>query len=317
MSVVPSSLKMESPVLITGAGGGFDFMCGAPIGFELEEQGLDVIYASYSFTDLGSVQNGERINDYLLKVCADSSLSEGDYFPEQLLCRWYREAKKRETEIYCFEKKGVKPIINNINWIIKEHDIQTVICIDGGIDGIFRGDECDMGTPSMDSVSVISTALSDAKQKIYACTAFGTEGAEGNVSHGLALRIMSDLIRTDGMFGTGMVLPNVGSGRDFLSLVSAVKSWVSPLRESVIVNSITAAMNGRFGRQNIHAKTRDRRPWISPLTSMYWYFDAKVVAESKYFYESAINSETVKEVNDALNDYRDNHNILKFLNIPI
>ena len=52
MSILPFDLPADSHVLIIGAGGGFDFLCGVPLGLELQNQGHEVHYASYSFTDL-------------------------------------------------------------------------------------------------------------------------------------------------------------------------------------------------------------------------------------------------------------------------
>jgi hypothetical protein len=119
------------------------------------------------------------------------------------------------------------------------------------------------------------------------------------------------------MLGVGIVLKTTGPGQKFYDLLSSIKTWVPPLRESVILNSIESSMKGKFGRQNVHAKTNDKKPWISPLTCMYWYFEAEAVAKMKYFYDGAVKSDTVKDVADALQEYRDNNAIDSFLKIPI
>ncbi len=44
--------------------------------------------------------------------------------------------------------------------------------VDGGVDGIFRGDEYDLGTPSMDSISIISSSLTITYNHKYPTTAY-------------------------------------------------------------------------------------------------------------------------------------------------
>ena len=56
MSVVPFELRPGSRVLICGAGGGWDFVCGLPIALELEARGHRAHLLSYSFTDLDAIE---------------------------------------------------------------------------------------------------------------------------------------------------------------------------------------------------------------------------------------------------------------------
>ena len=89
MQVLPLDLP-SGGVLVAGAGGGFDFLCGLPIVLELERRGQDVHIANYSFTRLSEVRGGAWHGEHLLEITADAHLAQGDYFPEQLLARWYR-----------------------------------------------------------------------------------------------------------------------------------------------------------------------------------------------------------------------------------
>ena len=52
MTMLPLDLQKNETVLIAGAGGGFDFLCGLPIALELEALGHSVHFANYSFTNL-------------------------------------------------------------------------------------------------------------------------------------------------------------------------------------------------------------------------------------------------------------------------
>lgn len=317
MSVLPSTIKPAGPVLIVGAGGGFDFMCGLPIAFELEEARVEVILGNYSFTDLSNVEGAQPIAEGCLRVDADSYLSSGDYFPEKFYCEWHRERRGCDTFVYCFSRQGVQPLLRQYEALIAKHSIDTVICIDGGVDGIFRGDEHDLGTPSMDSISVIATSLCKARSRIYCCTAFGTEGAEGKVSHAQALNRMSDLLRKGSSLGVGMALSHTGLGKQFRDAAETTFSKMPPIKRSIVVSTILASMSGRFGPTRVTQKTSFHEPWISPLQSLFWYFDAEPVARMKLFYEAAVQSKTVADVSSAIDQERKNVDIKGYESIPI
>lgn len=317
MSVFPIPIPHNSRVLIAGAGGGFDFLCGLPIALELQAQGHDIHIANYSFTSLKSVKQGHWHSEHLLEVTADAYVQEGDYFPEGHLAKWYRQARHREVPVWCFAQTGVQPTLESYNYIIRKHDIGVVICIDGGIDGIFRGDEYDLGSPSMDSISVIAASLCHAPTRIYACTAFGTEGAEGDVSHAQALHRMADLTKQDAFLGVGAIRKNTECGADFMDATQSIFQHLSPVRRSIIVSTMTASMNGTFGKTIVHDKTQYNPPWISPLTSLFWYFEAEHVAKLKLFYEEAKESQTVMDVSDAIARVRNAYPIQPHERVPI
>lgn len=317
MSTIPFGLPKHSNILIAGAGGGFDFLCGLPIILELEARGHSTHIANYSFTNLKEIKNATWHSENLLEIKADSTLENDNYFPEFHLSNWYRQNKKIEKSVWCFTKSGVKQTLESYNYLINKFDIKAVICIDGGVDGIFRGDEFDLGTPSMDSISVISTHLSKAPIRIYACTAFGTEGAEGKVSHAQALNRMSDLITENAFLGVGTIRQNDKFGAEFIDAVSFIYSRLEPLGESIILNTLIASIKGKYGNQNVHPKTQFTQPWISPLTSLIWYFNADNVSKSKLFYESAKNSFSVAEVAEAIEEVRQKINIKPYEDIPI
>lgn len=316
MTIVPFDLSPSSTVLIAGAGGGFDFLCGLPIALELEKAGHKTHIGSYSFTNLKSVENGKWHGDNLLEINSGCSLKEGAYFPELHLARWFKK-NGDERPVWCFTMDGVVPTVKSYNFLIERFGIDTVICVDGGVDGIFRGDECYMGTPSMDSISVIATSECSASRKIYACTAFGAEGAEGNISYAQVLKRISELIRKDAMLGLGSVLKNTAAGERFIEAANFIFNSMKPLHKSIIVSSIVAAMKGAHGYSVVNEKTRERPPWLSPLTTLVWYFDAVSVARSKFFCDQAIGSMTVEDVAHAIEKARKEHKVQEYEEIPL
>lgn len=317
MSTFPLIIPSGSQVLIAGAGGGFDFLCGLPLVLELEAQGHKVHIANYSFTHLKDVKQANWHSDYLLEINAHSHLESGDYFPEMHLAKWYQQKKNLKRSVWCFAPAGVKPTLESYNYLIEKYSIEVVICIDGGIDGIFRGDEFDLGTPSMDSISVISTSLSNAKSRIYACAAFGTEGAESRVSHAQAFHRMSELIQKDAFLGVGTLRKNTSYGAEFIDAVESIFGNISPVRRSIIVSTMIASMKGIYGKTVVHEKTHSNPPWISPLTSLIWFFEADAVAQMKLFYDEAKTSITVSDVASAIEKVRGQRPIQPFESIPI
>lgn len=304
LSVVPFEPDPGGSVLVVGAGGGFDFFCGLPILLELEERGYAVHLASYSFTDLPLVRNAERPHESIVRVTAASTLEKGDYFPEQHVASWFRGEHGAERPVWCFPKVGVQPLLSAYDFLIEQLGVATVVCVDGGVDGVFRGDECDLGTPSMDAISVVATSACKAQQRVYACTAFGVEGAEAGVSHAQALRRFADLAGEGGWIGVGALTRRTEVGRRFLRTVDEVFAGIEPVRRSVVVSALRASILGEFGHRSVHVKTDERPLWISPLTSLIWYFDAECVARMKLFHEAIRTTRTVAEAAEAIESVR-------------
>lgn len=316
MSLVPFKLPDGCPVLVAGAGGGFDFVCGLPIALELESQGHDVHLANYSFTNLSAVKHARWHSEHLLEVGADASSSE-DYFPERLLADWYRKVRRQERAVWCFGMHGVVPTRDSYRYLVQRLGVQAVICVDGGIDGIFRGDETELGTPSMDTVSVMASHLSGAPIRVYATTAFGVEGAEGKVSHAQALHRMAELMRQNAALGTGLLHTGESSGGQFLDAVRFMARHLPSGRQSTMVASLAAATQGAYGRTPVNHKTSQSPPWLSPLTSLYWYFQADAVAKLKLCYDAILETRTVVEVANAFETLRRDHGTLPYEAIPI
>lgn len=313
--ILPVPLEVGSRVLIAGAGGGWDFACGLPIALELEKRGHYVAFANASFTNLALVTGGRWHLDNLLEIDADSWLAHGDCFPERLLSAWYRARRGRKVPVHCIGSGGVVPTVRAYEKIIEKERIDTILCIDGGVDGILRGDEFDLGTPSLDAISVMAASLCSAKTRIYAMTAFGIEGAETGLPHAQVLGRVSDLMREGAFLGVGALHGECGGV--FMDAMDHMYQGLPAARQSVILNGIRSAARGDFGRVNIHAKTDVTRPWISPLASLWWYFSADNVARMKLYFDAVLDSETVAEVSEAIEALRSTVPIQPRETIPV
>jgi hypothetical protein len=282
----------------------------------LESLGHEVHIANYSFTNLRAVSNGVQHTDDLLEVSADSQ-SDDEYFPEKYLAMWFSERRNCSRPVWCLAKRALPQTLRSYRYLVEQLKLDVVICVDGGVDGLFRGDETDLGTPSMDAVSVIAASLCGASSRYYASVGFGTEGAEGQVCHAQALQRMAELIASDACVGVGSILRNTPCGKDFLSAVKFIFELMPPLRRSIMVSSLVASVNGAFGRTVVHPKTHERPPWLSPLTSLVWYFDADAVARNKLFYEAALSASTLSELSDAIESLRQSMRVQERTTIPI
>ena len=99
-------------LLVAGMGGGFDIFCGLPIYFELKSRGLNVHLANYSFSPFENLSKGTFLTDSLVGITADTE-SPYHYSPERYLAKWFREKRGEEITIWCFEKTGVRPLLEN------------------------------------------------------------------------------------------------------------------------------------------------------------------------------------------------------------
>jgi hypothetical protein len=316
MHLVPFDLASGCNVLLVGAGGGFDFVCGLPVAFELEARGHAVHLANYSFSNLSAAERVTVWSPHMIEVTADT-MGNDDYFPERDVAAWYLERRGQRRSIWCLAKRGLSETLQSYRTLVEQLRIDAVLCVDGGVDGLFRGDETDLGTPSMDTVSVFATHLCGAAERIYASVGFGTEGAEGTVAHAQALERMAELVACDAARGVGLIRRNAPTGRDFLDAVDFVFSRMPPLRRSIMVSSLVAAVQGRFGHQVVHPKTEERRPWLSPLTALIWYFDADAVARAKPYYQEALTSQSIEDMAQLIENTRQRLGVRPYERIPI
>ena len=294
----------EANILISGAGGGFDFLCGLPLAYELKQQGHTVVFSNYSFTDLRLLK-GEQSAENLYRITTKSAL-EGNatYFPEGLFAQWYLQEYGAEVPFYCYKNIGVLPLKIIFNTIRKLHDINVIIVMDGGVDGIFKGNEYGLGTPSIDSVSMIAANESLISEKYYVITAFGSEGVGDEISHAEALQRISDLSTKDAYYGVSALLKNTPAAQALIKASEFVFSQMPKHQHSNIICSILKALNGKFGFCKVNEKTENDPIWLSVLTSMYWFFDLDSTAKMKLFYSESLNTSTVAALSDLIEQCR-------------
>ncbi len=290
---VPFSARLDGSkrVLVAGAGGGFDIFAGLPLFLALRRAGKHVELANLSFTYLGGT-DAERLGPCLWRV-THSSRGEAKYFPEKYLAAWLRR-RSLHSDVYCFDKVGVRPLREAYAYLVKELSIDTVILIDGGTDILMRGDEAGLGTPAEDMTSLAAVHGLDVPTKLVSCLGFGIDAFHG-VCHAHFLENVAALEQTGGWLGTHslhLAMPDVAMFRDAVEFAHDQM----PHRQSIVNGSIVSALEGRFGNFQRTERTGGSELFINPLMAMYWHFDLTAVAERSLYLRMLEETETVFDV---------------------
>lgn len=281
-------------ILIAGMGGGFDIFCGLPIYFALKEKGFNVHLANYSFSDIAYLVDkgrGHMLTETLVGVSADI---EGTYvyFPELYLSQWFKEAREDDVTIWSFHKTGVRPLIENYQALVEHLKIDAILVIDGGVDALLRGDEAQLGTLIEDSISLVAVnEIKSIQTKLMACVALG---AERDMAYGHVMENIAYLNRNGAFFGACALTPQMDVYEIYDRAVTYVQN--KPYQDpSVINSSILSSVRGFYGDYHLTEKTRGSKLWISPLMSLYWFFDSRLVARRNLLYDELRRTETITD----------------------
>lgn len=266
-------------VLIAGMGGGFDIFCGLPLYFALEARGQHVHLANFSFSDIRHFRGGVRLSETLVGVTADYT-ELVIYFPELYLSQWFREQREASVTVWCFEKTGARPLLENYRRLAEHLSIDGVLLVDGGVDALMRGDEAAMGTLIEDAISLFAVhALTEVPTRLMGCTGFG---AERDIAYAHVFENIARLTEAGGFLGACSLVPQMEVYQAYEDAVLYVqgKAYQDP---SVINSSIISAVQGHYGDYHLTEKTRGSRLWISPLMPLYWFFDVATVAQQNLY----------------------------------
>ncbi|MBZ0284720.1 MAG: DUF1152 domain-containing protein [Anaerolineae bacterium] len=283
-------------ILIAGMGGGYDVFCGLPIYFELKTQGLHVHLANYSFSEITKLKDGIRLTDTLVGITADIQ-DVLNYFPERHLTQWFREQLNQEITVWCFEKTGARPLLENYGVLIEHLKIDGILLIDGGIDSLLRGDETEIGTVVEDTISLIAVSeIKGVRIKLLGCIGLG---AEKEILHAQVFENISKLTEAGAFLGSCTLVSQMESYQLYEAATTYVQS--QPRQESSVINaSVLAAVQGKFGNYHTTDKTQGSRLWISPLMPIYWFFDAQAIARRSLLFSALRYTDTLTDALRAL-----------------
>lgn len=186
-------LNDSNRILIAGAGGGFDIYAGIPFILNLLEQGKEVVIGNFAFTALSQTTASEEFPFCYRIKSTDRDLSQRGYFPEKHLKQWM-ESRDIDVPVYAFEGVGVKPLREAYQYLIAQHEIDTVLLVDGGTDSLMFGDEEGLGTPVEDGCSMAAVFQTEIEKQYLVCLGFGVDHYHG-VSHYRFLENLTELSR--------------------------------------------------------------------------------------------------------------------------
>jgi hypothetical protein len=306
---VVMKLKQSSNVLILGMGGGFDVFSGLPIYFTLEKMGINCHLASFTHTNWDSIPN--HVNPIQMApgcVGVDGSLKQGSpNFPEAYLASWFRDYKNQDVKIWTFKRdQSVSQYSESLNTLVKHLGVDAILLIDGGVDSIMVGDEDGSGTMMEDTLTLAAVKNCDVPVKLLSCIGFGTE-LEEKLSHYLALENMAMLTKQGAFYGTCSLVSYMKSFQEYKMACEHV--WNQPEhRKSHVQTRIIPSAEGEFGDYHMYPMEKSSDVFISPLSSIYWFFNADAaifnnivipaIEEKETFFEAIqIGAPMIKNLN--------------------
>lgn len=298
-------LQDSKNILVAGCGGGFDVFCGLPIYFTLRDMGYTVHLANYSFTPVPIVAH------YCNTITLESTLLEGatadiptdlqlGYYPEGYLSRWFLEDRQEEIPIWMFAKVGPAMLTKLYQQLVAHLDIDAIILLDGGVDSLMIGNEAGAGTLLEDTISLIAVESLNVPVKILSCVGFG---AELEVAHNNALANMASLVQQGAAYGACALTPQMPAYQDYQSASKYV--WEQPSHHKSQINMrIVSATNGHFGNYHMYDDYPPRPILVSPLMSIYWFFDAMAVIHRSLLADAIRHTYTIEDAFAATIDFR-------------
>ncbi len=294
-----NSFTADSRVLIAGMGGGYDVVCGLPLFLALEKLGCSVYLASFSSTPLNDIEGATRHTETLWEVTAQSA--RPSYFPEGWLARWLLE-RSQNVSLWCFGASGVGPYYDSYSYLVKSLAIDTLILVDGGVDSLLRGDEYSLASPLEDALSLAAVRDLDIPRKLLVTTAFSAERLD-NISHAQVLARIADLTRAEAFHGVTTLLPQSEEGVAFADAGEYILAHQQGMHQSVVLASMLSALRGEFGEQAVNPYTQNTPPWISPLMTLYWFFDLPEVARQNLYLPRLQATQTFHEAAERLHEF--------------
>jgi hypothetical protein len=313
-------LADSTNILIAGAGGGFDIFVGLPIYFTLKALGKTVHLANYSFSEMALVKH---VSEPIVLIEDDLIGAHGmvnrvlPYYPEGYLAQWFKETHHEDITIWMFSRPGVVQLIESYNKLI-EHlgRIDALILVDGGVDSIMRGNEDNPATMLEDSITLCAINSLDIPVKILGCLGFGTEMIDG-MCHYHALENIAALAKEGPFLGSCALTPQMQAFQLYEAALRYV--WDQPFHQkSHISTQVIPAVHGEMGNYHLYDDDFAQRVRVSlsPLMSLYWFFDAMTVYRHNLIAPALSQTSSVREALGIASTLRHNFQIRPRKNIP-
>lgn len=320
--------KLRSPacrnVLLCGCGGGFDFVHGMLLYPELIGLGKQVTIGSYSFGEtekIGEPANVVYQNDpALVKQVTANTGADPVYAPEIHLCSYLDAAHAHRSphSIYAYYARDftVTKLHEFYSQLVDEHDIDTVVLVDGGTDSLMVGDEAGLGDPIEDLTSIAAVdRLDKVRTKILLSVGFGLDRFNG-VSDASSMRAVAELTHDGGFLGSISIERDSEPFRFYRAAVEHIHT--RQRFASTVGGAIISAAEGYYGGDTVppalsRKLTEKSRFHIWPLMSMIFGFDLPAVATRSRMPQWLARTDNLVESYKAISAGRNSFSELKSL----
>lgn len=275
-------------VLIAGCGGGFDFVHSMLVYPWLRSIGKNVVILSYSFGVVNNLKGEHAPVVYsasaegpLCKRVNAKTEAWAQYRPEVGYCSFLDELYPEEPahSMYaCYARDWTITSLTGLyQHIIKEHNVDALLIIDGGSDSLMVGNEKDLGDPIEDAVSIGAASNCNVKTKILISVGFGSDRFNG-VSDCSSMRAVAELTKMGGFLGCTSVDPiGFDCYRALVKHIYAQQSFRSVLT-SLIVSSGKGDYAFVIPEDSGGRVRREGQAFVWPLMSFLFAFNVDVVA---------------------------------------
>ncbi|MBL8922730.1 MAG: DUF1152 domain-containing protein [Myxococcaceae bacterium] len=300
-------------VLLAGCGGGFDFVHGLMLWPALRRMGKTIVVGSYSFGDPAAIRGGEVVfgEDGVIAKRVDArALASPSYGPEVHAAAFLdaRYPADAPHSIYAYYARDftVARLTALYQTLIRRHEVDAVVLVDGGSDSLMAGDEEGLGDPIEDAVSIATVAgLEGLQAKLLLAIGVGADRFN-HVSDAATLRAIAELSRQGGYLGALGLDPAgelVGTYRALLDHLDRHHSF-----RSVLAGSILAAADGYFGGAELPPRLASRvapgELFLWPLMSTLFGFDVEKVAARSRIASWVAGARSVQEQLSAVLEAR-------------
>ena len=229
-------------------------------------------------------QDREHPNLYAVTAAARSA---SKYCPEAWLAHWL-DARDGTHRLELRQDRRASARARRIARSSTRLGIDAIVLVDGGIDAVLRGDETSLGTPSEDLASLAAVTSLGSRPRV-ACVGLSAELRDG-IPHAQVFERFAELAREGAYWGACALVRGTPACDAYLAAVDArVRRPAETSSRATSTRSSTLATRGEFGSPAPHV-------WLSPLLSMFWFFDAHAVARTHRFLADLRATDTIWEV---------------------
>jgi hypothetical protein len=284
-------------VLVVGAGGGYDVFGGVPLLADLIAEGKRVHLAGVTFSSVSTLPGAVPHPEHPELFPLTSAQAVRDrYCPEAWLAAWLEGKYGYAEPVWALKKCGVRVMAAAYASLVKALDVDALLLVDGGVDVLLKGNETSIGTPVEDLCSLAALDQLAVPTRLLACIGFGSELRDG-VRHAQVLERIAELTRAGAFLGVAGLQLETAAGAAYAEALTFTFANQEGQKQSHVHSLVLSALRGGFGGGEPDV-------WVSPLTSLFWFFDLATLARSHLFLARLAETDSIFEATAIIRDCR-------------